>query len=90
MRRKAGKKTNFGEKVSISDNNGFVGVNRISWDHFNEATGLIERAKPYRDKRGYHPARMCAGVIYITVKRKKFCADKVCSHRRVVKNGFLY
>jgi DNA-directed RNA polymerase subunit E'/Rpb7 len=37
VRGKAGKKTEFGAKVSISDDNGFVDADRISWDNYNES-----------------------------------------------------
>jgi len=39
VRGKAGKKTEFGAKISISDDNGFVDVDQISWDNYNEANG---------------------------------------------------
>jgi hypothetical protein len=74
VRGKAGRKTEFGAKISISDDNGFVDVDRISWDNYNEANDLVERAKQYKEERGYYPARICADAIYMTVKNKKFCA----------------
>ena len=74
VRGKAGKKTEFGAKISISDDNGFVGVDRISWDNYNEANDLIARAKQYKEERGCYPARICADSIYMTSENKKFCA----------------
>jgi len=74
VRGKAGKKTEFGAKISISDDNGFVDVDRISWDNYNEANDLIERAEQYKEARGYYPARICADSIYMTSVNKKFCA----------------
>ena len=44
VRRKAGQKTEFGAKISISDDDGFMNVDRISWDNYNEANDLIDRA----------------------------------------------
>ena len=73
VRGKAGKKTEFGAKVSISDDNGFVDVDRISWDNYNEANDLIPRAEQYKSERGYYPARICADAIYMTVTNKRFC-----------------
>jgi IS5 family transposase len=73
VRGKAGKKTEFGAKISISDDNGFVGVDRISWDNYNEANDLIERAEQYKKERGYYPSRICADLIYMTAQNKKFC-----------------
>jgi len=74
VRGKAGKKTEFGAKISISDDNGFVDVDRISWDNYNEASDLIARAEQYKEERGYYPARICADSIYMTLENKMFCA----------------
>ena len=73
VRGKAGKKTEFGAKISISDDNGFVDVDRISWDNYNEANDLIARAEQYKEERGYFPARICADSIYMTSDNKRFC-----------------
>jgi hypothetical protein len=73
VRGKAGKKTEFGAKISISDDNGFVDVDRISWDNYNEANDLITRAEQYKEERGYYPARICADSIYMTSGNKRFC-----------------
>jgi len=74
VRGKAGKKTEFGAKISISDDNGFVDVDRISWNNYNEANDLIARAEQYKKERGYYPSRICADSIYMTSANKKFCA----------------
>lgn len=73
IRGKAGKKTEFGAKISISDDNGFVDVDRISWDNYNEANDLIARAEQYKEEHGCYPARICADAIYMTFANKKFC-----------------
>ncbi len=75
VRGKAGRRTEFGAKISISDDNGFVDVDRISWDNYNEANDLITRAKQYKEERGYYPARICADSIYMTLGNKKFCPE---------------
>ena len=86
VRGKAGKKTEFGAKISISDDNGFVDVDRISWDNYNEANDLIERAERYNEERGCYPARICADAIYMTVGTKSFAktmeSDSVGAHAR--------
>jgi hypothetical protein len=69
VRGKAGKKTEFGAKISLSDDNGFVDVDRISWDNYNEANDLIARAEQYKEERGCYPARICADSIYMTSDR---------------------
>jgi DNA-directed RNA polymerase subunit E'/Rpb7 len=75
VRGKAGKKNEFGAKISISDDNGFVDVDRISWDNYNEAYDLIASAMQYKEERGCYPARICADSIYMTSDNKKFCAE---------------
>jgi hypothetical protein len=76
VRGKAGKKTEFGAKVSISDDNGFVDVDRISWDNYNESKDLIQRIEQYKQDRGYYPERVCADQFYITWKNKRFCNER--------------
>jgi IS5 family transposase len=71
---KAGKKTQFGAKISIPDDNGFVDVDRISRDNYNEGNDLIARAEQYKEERAYYPARICADSIYMTSDNQKFCA----------------
>ena len=75
VRGKAGKKTEFGAKISISDDNGFVDLDRISWDNYNEANDLIQRVEQYKQERGYYPERVCADAIYITAENKNYCAE---------------
>jgi hypothetical protein len=50
-------------------------VDLISWDKYIEVNDLIELAKQYKQERGYHPARICADAIYMTVEIKKFCRE---------------
>jgi IS5 family transposase len=73
VRGKAGRKTEFGAKISISDDNGFVDLDRISWDNYNEAKDLIKRVELYKQERGYYPERVCADAIYMTAENKRFC-----------------
>ncbi len=40
VRGKAGKSVEFGAKLSASCRNGYVFLDRISWDNFNESVGL--------------------------------------------------
>jgi hypothetical protein len=74
IRGKAGKKTEFGTKISISDDHEYVDVDRISRDNYNEANDLIARAEQYKEERAYYPARICADSIYMTSDNQKFCA----------------
>ena len=74
IRGKAGRPSEFGAKISISDDNGFVDLDRVSWDNYNESTDLIRRIEQYKEERGYYPERVCADQIYMTLENKNFCA----------------
>lgn len=76
VRGKAGRKTEFGAKISISDDNGFVDLDRVSWDNYNESADLIPRVETYRAERGYYPERVCADKLYITVENKCYCEQR--------------
>jgi hypothetical protein len=75
VRGKAGKKTEFGAKISISDDKGFVDLDRIGWDNCNEANDQIQRIEQYKQERGYCPERVRADAIYITAENKRYCAE---------------
>jgi DNA-directed RNA polymerase subunit E'/Rpb7 len=52
-RGKASKKTEFGAKITISEDNRFVEVDQTCWDNNNEANDLIERVKQYKEERRF-------------------------------------
>jgi IS5 family transposase len=64
VRGKAGKKTEFGAKISISDDNGFVDVDRISWDNYNEANDLIARQAIQGRERVLSSPNLCRFNLY--------------------------
>jgi len=76
VRGKAGRKTEFGAKISISDDNGFVDLDRLGWENYNESADLIPRVEKYKQERGYYPECICADQIYMTAKNKQYCADR--------------
>jgi hypothetical protein len=63
VRGKAGRKTEFGAKISVSDDNGFVELDRLGWENYNESVDLIPRVEKYKLDRGYYPERVCADQI---------------------------
>ena len=48
VRGKAGKGTEFGAKISASSYDGYVFLDRISWDNFNESGGCISLLQIYK------------------------------------------
>ena len=51
-RGKAGADVEFGAKVSASVVDGFVFVDRVSWDNFNESKELIDQIEAYKNRFG--------------------------------------
>src|SRR5699024_5558370 len=48
VRGKAKHKVEFGSKISLSLNNGFSRIDRLSWDAFNESIDLKMQAEAYK------------------------------------------
>lgn len=76
VRGKAGKKVEFGAKISISHfKGGYVALDRLSWDAYNEGGDLIEQVEGYKKRWGYYPASVHADTIYRTRKNRKYCKE---------------
>ena len=73
VRGKAGAETEFGAKVSMSLVNGFVHVDRISFDSFNEGCDLPMQLEEYRRRYGVYPAVLQADKIYRTRANRQLC-----------------
>lgn len=73
VRGKARAAVEFGAKISVSVQNGFPFLHRISWDPYNEGGDLIAQAEKYKSDNGCYPERICADRIYINTKNRRFC-----------------
>ena len=74
VRGKAGKKVEFGAKVSISHlKAGYVAVDRLSWDAYNEGADLIGQIENYKERFGRHPASVHADAICRTRENRNYC-----------------
>jgi hypothetical protein len=80
-RGKAGKNTEFGAKIHLSETEGFVKADLISFDNYNEGTRLIPCLKAYKDKYGYYPQLVLVDQIYLTRKNRKFLKANGIEHR---------
>jgi hypothetical protein len=74
-RGKAGKPTEFGAKINMSETEGFVRMDRIDFNNFNESTGLIGQVEAYKLLYGYYPEVVLADQIYLTRKNRKYLKD---------------
>ena len=63
----------FGSKVEMAVDNGFMRVEKISWDAFNECTTLQASVESYRQAHGYYPKRVLADTIFRTRENIRYC-----------------
>ena len=76
VRGKAGKKVEFGAKLSASCFEGYVFLDRISWDNFNESGDLKAQVEAYYSFTGYYPESVHADRIYRTRENRAWCKEK--------------
>lgn len=77
VRGKAGRKVEFGAKISISHlKEGYVALDRLSWESYNESGDLTDQIEGYREKFGYYPASVHADTIYRTRANRTYCKDR--------------
>jgi IS5 family transposase len=76
VRGKAGKKVEFGAKLSASCVKGFIYLDRLSWDAFNEGGDLAMQAEAFHTRHGHYPASIHADKIYRTRANRAYCKEK--------------
>ena len=76
VRGKAGRKTEFGAQINISESEGYVTFDQVNFNKFNEALWL----EGYKQLYGHYPAAVLADKIYLTRKNRKFMKDKGILH----------
>jgi hypothetical protein len=64
VRGKTGKRVEFGAKLSASCFEGYVFLDRMSWDNFNESGDLKAQVEAYHRFTGYYPESVHADRIY--------------------------
>lgn len=75
VRGKATAAVEFGAKVEMSVVNGFLRIEDLRWDAFNESTTLQSSAEKYKRDYGHYPTRILADTIFRTRENLKFCAQ---------------
>lgn len=73
VRGKAGKHTEFGAKISASSFEGYVFLDRISWDNFNESGDLIAQVEAFKEFTGHYPESVHVDKIYRTLDNRAWC-----------------
>ncbi len=76
VRGKAGKAVEFGAKLSASYFNGYVFLDHISWDNFNESGALKAQVEAFKKYTGYYPESVHVDKIYRTRENRAWCKER--------------
>ncbi len=71
VRGKDGKKVEFGSKLQASLVNGFIVIEKLSWENFNEGQCLMDTVTAYKTRFGFYPAEVLADKIYCTRENRR-------------------
>jgi hypothetical protein len=77
VRGKAGKRVEFGAKISIShQQHAYVSLDVLSWDAYNESADLPSQIETYKKRFGYYPLSVHADTIYRTRANRNYCKER--------------
>jgi transposase, IS5 family len=76
IRGKAGSSVEFGAKLSASCDEGYVFLDRISWDNFNESSDLKVQVEAFKAANGHYPESVHVDQIYRNKENRKWCQEK--------------
>jgi transposase, IS5 family len=76
VRGKAGTPVEFGAKIAVSCVEGYVFLDRLSWDNFNESVDLPQQVERYKQRFGHYPESVHADQIYRTRANRKYCRER--------------
>lgn len=75
VRGKSTAKVEFGAKVHASLVDGYVFLDEINWDAFNEGSHMMEYVEMYRKRFGYYPLEILADQIYCTRDNRRLLKE---------------
>ncbi|KYC34685.1 transposase [Scytonema hofmannii PCC 7110] len=76
VRGKAGKSVEFGAKLSASCFEGYIFLDHISWDNFNESGDLKAQVEAFKNYTGYYPESVHVDKIYRTRENRAWCKER--------------
>lgn len=76
VRGKAGTPVEFGAKIVISCVDGYVFLDHLDWNSFNESTHLPEQIERFKQRFGHYPASVHADQIYRTRANLQYCRER--------------
>ncbi len=77
VRGKASAQTEFGAKLSASvSEDGYVTLDRLSWEAYSESGDLKDRTEKYRSRTGHYPKSVLADKLYRTRENRQWCKSR--------------
>ncbi len=76
VRGKAGVPVEFGAKLQVSLIDGFVHLDYLDWENFNESTILIEQIEAFRDRNGTYPESVHVDQVFRTRENRRWCRER--------------
>lgn len=76
VRGKSGSPTEFGAKLSVSCVEGYVLLEKISWESYNESGDFISQVESYKELTGVYPESVHADKIYRTRVNRTWCKER--------------
>jgi len=76
VRGKVSAPTEFGAKLSASLCGGFVFLDHLNWNAFNESSHLIQQVEAFKRRFGCYPESVHVDKIYRTQENRAFCKSK--------------
>lgn len=76
VRGKSGSPTEFGAKLSVSCVEGYVLLEKISWENYNESGDFISQVEAYKEYTGFYPESVHADKIYRTRVNRAWCKER--------------
>lgn len=76
VRGKARESVEFGAKLSASCIDGYVFLDRISWENYNESLDLIAEVEAFKEYTGDFPESVHVDQIYRTRKNRAWCKER--------------
>jgi len=76
VRGKAGTPVEFGAKLSVSCHSGYVFLDELSWENFNEVTHLQGQVESFRERFGHYPESVHADKVYRSRDNLAWCKER--------------
>lgn len=76
VRGKAGKRTEFGAKISGVVIDGNVSLDNLNWEAYNESSDMKPTVEKYKQRFGFYPESVNADKIYWTRENRRYLKEK--------------